>query len=58
MGIREYFSSRSICLVEWPEQAQGILPSADLEIHLAYLACERTACVQTKNEKGRTIINL
>ena len=58
MGIREYFSSRSICLVEWPEQAQGMLPSADLEIHLAYLACERTACVQTKNEKGRTIINL
>ncbi|MCX8650235.1 tRNA (adenosine(37)-N6)-threonylcarbamoyltransferase complex ATPase subunit type 1 TsaE [Gilliamella sp. B2776] len=57
MGIREYFSSRSICLIEWPEQAKGILPSADIEIHLAYLSCERTACVQAKSQKGRTIIN-
>nr|WP_218056220.1 tRNA (adenosine(37)-N6)-threonylcarbamoyltransferase complex ATPase subunit type 1 TsaE [Gilliamella apicola] len=58
MGIREYFALRSICLIEWPEQAKGILPSADLEIHLAYLALERTAFVQATSEKGQTIINL
>ncbi|OCG19876.1 MULTISPECIES: tRNA (adenosine(37)-N6)-threonylcarbamoyltransferase complex ATPase subunit type 1 TsaE [unclassified Gilliamella] len=58
MGIREYFALRSICLIEWPEQTNGILPSADLEIHLAYLAHERTVCVQAKNEKGQAIINL
>lgn len=57
MGIREYFASRSICLIEWPQQAEGILPSADLEIHLAYLALERTAFVQVKSEKGQTIIH-
>nr|WP_202112702.1 tRNA (adenosine(37)-N6)-threonylcarbamoyltransferase complex ATPase subunit type 1 TsaE [Gilliamella sp. Pas-s95] len=58
MGIREYFASRSICLIEWPEQANGILPSADLEVHLAYLAFERTASVQVASEKGQAIINL
>nr|WP_085247642.1 tRNA (adenosine(37)-N6)-threonylcarbamoyltransferase complex ATPase subunit type 1 TsaE [Gilliamella mensalis] len=58
MGIREYFASRAICLIEWPEQANGILPSADLEVHLAYLAFERTAFVQATSEKGQAIINL
>ncbi|OCG61240.1 MULTISPECIES: tRNA (adenosine(37)-N6)-threonylcarbamoyltransferase complex ATPase subunit type 1 TsaE [unclassified Gilliamella] len=58
MGIREYFVSRSICLIEWPERAGGILPNVDLEIHLAYLALERTACVQAKSEKGQVILNL
>ncbi|MWP62152.1 tRNA (adenosine(37)-N6)-threonylcarbamoyltransferase complex ATPase subunit type 1 TsaE [Gilliamella sp. Pas-s25] len=58
MGIREYFALRSICLIEWPEQAKGILPGADIEIHLAYLALERTAFVQATSEKGQTIINL
>ena len=57
MGIREYFSSRSICLIEWPMQARGMLPAADIEIHLAYLALERTVCVQANSEKGRAIIN-
>lgn len=57
MGIREYFSSKSICLIEWPMQAKGILPTADIEIHLAYLALERTVCVQVNSEKGQAIIN-
>ncbi|OCG27813.1 tRNA (N6-adenosine(37)-N6)-threonylcarbamoyltransferase complex ATPase TsaE [Gilliamella sp. wkB108] len=58
MGIREYFSSRSICLIEWPEQAQGVLPKADIEIHLTYLALERTVCVKAKSDIGQAIINL
>ncbi|OCG10177.1 tRNA (N6-adenosine(37)-N6)-threonylcarbamoyltransferase complex ATPase TsaE [Gilliamella sp. wkB178] len=57
MGIREYFSSRSICLVEWPQQAEGLLPDADIEIHLTYFALERTVSVRAKSEKGKTIIN-
>ena len=31
-GFRDEFDGRNICLVEWPEQAQGLLPPADLEI--------------------------
>lgn len=58
MGIREYFSSRSICLIEWPKQAQGILPIADIEIHLSYLALERSVCLQANTKIGQSIINL
>jgi len=32
IGGRDYWSSNSLCLIEWPEKAQGYLPEADLEI--------------------------
>jgi tRNA threonylcarbamoyladenosine biosynthesis protein TsaE len=31
-GFRDEFNGRNICLVEWPEQAEELLPVADLEI--------------------------
>ncbi|PXZ08735.1 tRNA (adenosine(37)-N6)-threonylcarbamoyltransferase complex ATPase subunit type 1 TsaE [Gilliamella apicola] len=57
MGIREYFSSKAICLIEWPMQVKGILPAADIEIHLAYFMLERTVCLQANSDKGQAIIN-
>ena len=29
-GFREYFNPASICVVEWPQKAEGLLPPADL----------------------------
>ena len=36
-GFREYFNAESICLVEWPEKVDGLLPQADLTF-LFYLS--------------------
>jgi tRNA threonylcarbamoyladenosine biosynthesis protein TsaE len=34
MGIRDYFDTESIVLVEWPDRGRGFLPPADLGIRI------------------------
>jgi tRNA threonylcarbamoyladenosine biosynthesis protein TsaE len=34
IGLREFFHETSVCLIEWPERGEGILPEADLQITL------------------------
>lgn len=34
MGIRDYFSKGTLCLIEWPERGYGLLADADLELQL------------------------
>lgn len=36
MGIRDYFSAAHLCLIEWPEKGDGLLPLPDLSIDLAH----------------------
>ena len=33
-GFRDYFGQRTICVVEWPEKADGVLPAADIDVFL------------------------
>jgi tRNA threonylcarbamoyladenosine biosynthesis protein TsaE len=53
-GFREYFNAESICLVEWPEKAGGLLPTADLQflIHITG-ADHRRVEIQAHTETGR-----
>jgi tRNA threonylcarbamoyladenosine biosynthesis protein TsaE len=34
MGIRDYFSSNAVCVVEWPERGRGFLPEPDIRLEL------------------------
>lgn len=34
-GFREYFNAQSLCLIEWPNQLPGAVPSPDWEVKLA-----------------------
>lgn len=36
IGIRDYLSEGNLCLVEWPEKADGMLPPAMLKIDIKY----------------------
>ncbi len=56
IGIRDYFSDDSICLVEWPEKGQGILPEPDLWVELSYLGEQRLAEVHAASSRGEILM--
>ena len=41
-GFREYFNPQSICMIEWPEKAEHVLPSPDVHVQLSLLALGST----------------
>jgi len=57
MGIRDYFTSDAICLVEWPEKGTGLLPGADLDIDMRYNGEQRIAQVTANNEYGIRLLD-
>jgi tRNA threonylcarbamoyladenosine biosynthesis protein TsaE len=56
MGIRDYFSDDAICLVEWPEKGEGLLPQADLDVTLTYQQQQRIVEVSANTEYGQEIL--
>lgn len=53
-GFREYFNADSICLVEWPEKANGLLPTADLQFLIEITGTDhRRIEIQAHTEAGR-----
>jgi tRNA threonylcarbamoyladenosine biosynthesis protein TsaE len=54
-GFREYFNAQSVCLIEWPEKAQNVLPTPDLNVTITIkdlgLSNEKTI----ENSFGRSI---
>ena len=58
IGIRDYFEPElrhvkpAICLIEWPEKGAGVLPHADIDIHLSYQEQGRLAEIKFYLEPG------
>jgi len=46
LGVRDYFRQDALCLIEWPEKAEGFIPNGDLAITLAYDNDARTAQIK------------
>ncbi len=51
-GFRDLFGGENVCLVEWPEKAGGLLPSADLEISLEHQDTGRSAHLSALSTAG------
>lgn len=56
-GLRDYFGTAAVCLVEWPEKAAGTLPSADIEIHLALAAEGRDIRLAAQSSAGQRCLS-
>ena len=56
VGIRDYFSDNTVCVVEWPQKGQGFLPAADLLVDLVYVEDYRRIKLVSQSSTGQKII--
>lgn len=54
MGIRDYFSDETLCLIEWPEQGHGVLPKPDMIINFNYLNQQRKLTFTAYTERAKS----
>ena len=52
LGWRDYFEGNSVCLVEWPERAQALLPKPDLDVMISPNNGERCVRLTTHTTPG------
>lgn len=51
-GFREYFNSDNVCIVEWPEKGEGVLPPPDIHIFLSVAGQGRDVECQALSDQG------
>lgn len=58
-GFRDHFNAETVCLVEWPEKASGLLPDPDIDIQLTPLGDGRQVTLRACSPSGaRTLESL
>jgi tRNA threonylcarbamoyladenosine biosynthesis protein TsaE len=57
IGIRDYFSEGKLCLIEWPELGEGVLPEADVEVTIGYQPDGRDVIISAHSARGQQIIS-
>ncbi len=57
MGIRDYFTERSICIVEWPDRGHGLMPIADISIEIKYVGESREVEISARSTKGQALLS-
>ncbi|MBV8667397.1 MAG: tRNA (adenosine(37)-N6)-threonylcarbamoyltransferase complex ATPase subunit type 1 TsaE [Burkholderiaceae bacterium] len=56
-GFREQFDGRNVCIVEWPERGEGVLPPPDIEIFLHVSGAGRDVKLQALSAKGNACLD-
>ena len=55
-GFREDFNADNICIVEWPEKADRVLPPADIELFLTVAGNGRDVELQASTALGNSCL--
>nr|WP_221200526.1 tRNA (adenosine(37)-N6)-threonylcarbamoyltransferase complex ATPase subunit type 1 TsaE [Litorivivens lipolytica] len=56
MGIRDYFSDNSICLIEWPQRGVGVLPVPDIRVRIETSGAGRSLQLTSATARGEQMI--
>ncbi len=57
MGIRDYLDGRSLCLVEWPQRGEGVLPPADLVMTISKEGTGRSVELRARTARGEAVLD-
>ena len=55
-GARDYFNETDVCLVEWPENAEGFLPRADWICEFSHHERGRNLLISAATNKGKKLM--
>lgn len=56
MGIRDYFKSQTLCLLEWASKGEGMIPEADFVIQIDYMNEGRQITVIPQNQSVANLL--
>jgi tRNA threonylcarbamoyladenosine biosynthesis protein TsaE len=56
-GFRDYFSENTVCVIEWPEKAAGVLPAPDIQLLLSIAGHGRDIELQGLSDQGRQCLD-
>ena len=56
-GFREHFNAETVCIIEWPEKADGVLPDPDLRISLSVAGQGRDVELLALSDQGIACLN-
>jgi tRNA threonylcarbamoyladenosine biosynthesis protein TsaE len=57
LGIRDYFGPKMFSLIEWPDRGKGVIPSADLVIHINYVGERRELDFKPLSSFGQLLVD-
>lgn len=55
LGLRDYLDSAGVCLIEWPERAQALLPEPDCRIEFLHDDNGRRLIVDCLSDAGEVL---
>lgn len=56
-GLEEHFDGTSVCVVEWPEKADGLSPPPDIEIRFEAHGDARQVSLEGNSERGTSCLS-
>lgn len=58
LGIRDYFTENSLCIIEWPQNGVGVLPNPDIKLSIEKSESCRRILLEYFNPQAADCLNL
>ncbi len=56
IGFRDYLIPPALCLIEWPERGEGMLPEPDLDCEMTMVGEQRQMRLTAKSQLGEKML--